>query len=186
MNPKKTNNLNAFKTKIRNLDKFGKSFQFKFPDRRDTFKSWHGLAVTIIVYMLLGSYGFLKGEKLLFFGDSRTNASLEDSAFDDTEIWSTGNGLEFAFAITDFDDEQESIEDPSYGQLLAQYQEWGLENLHGNGFFPIPLKSCSHEDLGLDEARASTNFYPLHRDSVYHVDFYARKFKCFDHERIRE
>ena len=66
MNPKKTNNLNAFKTKIRNLDRFGKTFQFKFPDRRDTFKSWHGLVVTIIVYMLLGSYGFLKGRKLLF------------------------------------------------------------------------------------------------------------------------
>ena len=40
----------------------------------------------------------------------------------------TKGNLQFAFGLMQYDDNPESIEDPTYGTLQAYYKTWGLDN----------------------------------------------------------
>ena len=54
-----------------------------------------------------------------------------------------------AYALTAYDSNKESIEDPAYGQLKAYYKTWGLEGQRGVNFEPLPFEFCSAEQLGI-------------------------------------
>ena len=49
------------------------------------------------------------------------------SYFDDDYEFTSDKGFMIAYAITAYDDNMESIEDPRYGQLNAYYKQWGLD-----------------------------------------------------------
>ena len=53
--------------------------------------------------------------------------STQDSFFGSDYEFSTQNdGMMVAFALTDFDNNQEPIEDEQYGTVRAYYKHWGL------------------------------------------------------------
>ena len=59
----------------------------------------------------------------------------------------------FAFGLTAYDSEQESIEDPSIGVLKPYYKSWGI--LHPDEdteeLTPLRYHECSRSELRLDE-----------------------------------
>ena len=69
-------------------------------------------------------YGTLQAMKLFTFGDTDIMESSRDSFFSDEFIFS--HNMWFAFAITAYDSNPESIEDPSIGTVNAYYKTWGL------------------------------------------------------------
>ena len=63
--------------------------------------------------------------------------------------------MQFAFAITAYDNNRERIDDPRYGQVKAKIVSWGLEegqavNIDGG---ILPLRTCTQEELGLVEGK---------------------------------
>ena len=130
----------TFYDKAFDFDAFGETFQFKLPDGKDEYKSCMGLVLTIFCYSLLVTYSSFKIKKVWNFGDTNVNLSHEDSYFDYKQIWSSEDGLQFAFAITAYDNEQESIEDPHYGELLAAYYSWGMGDDMSVSLEKLPLK----------------------------------------------
>ena len=74
--------------------------------------------------------------------------STQDSFFGSEYEFSTQNdGLMLAFALTDFDNNQEPIEDEQYGTVRAYYKHWGL---NGQEYGPVkweslPIRTCTPE-----------------------------------------
>ena len=67
-------------------------------------------------------------QRLLVFNETVITMSVTDNAFTSDFVFSSDQGLRFAFAITAYDDNPESIEDPRYGQVKAKYVSWGLKD----------------------------------------------------------
>ena len=92
-----------------------------------------------------------------------------------------------AFGITAFDDNQESIEDPTYGHIKAYYKTWGLGETQSEGFEELPSKMCSRAELGLKPKEGYDDgsdfskpplFFETHKNSVNDLEYYYKKFKC--------
>ena len=64
------------------------------------------------------------GLKLLEFEDTDLMYSARDSFFDSDFVYS--EDLWYAFGVTAYDSNTESIEDPSIGTLRPYYKSWGL------------------------------------------------------------
>ena len=53
--------------------------------------------------------------------------SVRESYIGSDETFTSADGLMIAFGITAFDDNEEPIEDESYGRIKAYYKTWGLD-----------------------------------------------------------
>ena len=154
MTRQRRNRCREVEDKVLDVDRFGQSFQFKLPNGKDVYTSWLGFGCTLILYLILISYGIFKAKILIKFGDSTIIQSVQDSYFTDEKVHGQDDGFQLAFGITAYDGNPEPIDDPTYGRIVARYETWGLEG--SPGLSEIPIKQCSYEDLGLDDGRAST------------------------------
>ena len=68
--------------------------------------------------------------------------SVRDSFYDTDFEFSSDEGLMIAAGLTAYDDNQEPIEDPSYGLLKAYYKIWGLPEAgeQSIAYNELPLK----------------------------------------------
>lgn len=71
--------------------------------------------------------------------------STRDAYFDEDYVFS--NGLQFAFGITSYDDNRESIEDPSIGTIIAAYKSWGFNEENASNFEQLPMRPCTASEL---------------------------------------
>ena len=93
--------------------------------------------------------------------------------------------MQFAFGITAYDSNQEPIDDPTYGNVVARYASWGLGEGPGTTISdPIPMKECSDADLGITVGpdggennldRSATRFYPAHASNIGDLTFFRKK-----------
>ena len=93
-------------------------------------------------------------QRLVVFGESIVTMSVRDSHYSPEDIISSDYGLQFAFAITAYDGNRESIEDPRYGTVNAKYVTWGMsESVQAadNSQDYLSYHICTREDLGLVE-----------------------------------
>ena len=114
----------------------------------------------MIIAMLLLYYGVLRLEKLIFRKDSDTREVVQDSYYSSDDVFTTEDGLQFAFGITSFDGTTEPIDDPDYGHLSATYITWGLVDDYEVDKVDIPIRNCTPEELGLGEPEES-KFHPI-------------------------
>ena len=80
--------------------------------------------MTFILVVAICFYGALQSIKLLTFDETDVMVSQRDSFYSSDFTYS--NGLAFAFGVTAYDSETESIEDPTIGVLKPYYKSWGL------------------------------------------------------------
>ena len=78
----------------------------------------------LILFILILFFGVMQSIKLLTFDETDIMVSQRDAYYDADFIYS--NGLAFAFGVTQYDSETESIEDPSIGVLRPYYKSWGI------------------------------------------------------------
>ena len=92
------------------------------------------------------------------------------------------------FYLTAYDLEQESIEDPDYGRLVAYYVTWGFDDVPNEEKTVIPTSTCTPEQLGVYPNGTLSGkqdlFYPVHPNSQNDLKFFHKKFQCFDSEKI--
>ena len=128
-------------------------------------------------------YGTLQAIKLFKFGDTDIMESSRDTFFSDEFIFS-GN-MWFAFAITAYDSNQESIEDPSIGTLNAYYKTWGLGEDQATTYTPIPSRPCTEAELHANgNYNGEGRFWNPHSGAQGDLDFYWRKFRCLDVDQV--
>lgn len=68
--------------------------------------------------------------------------SSRDAYFDYEHIVS--DHLSFAFGITDYDSNRESIDDDSYATISAGYKQWGFG---ASGFVKLKTRNCTQAEL---------------------------------------
>lgn len=70
-------------------------------------------------------------QKLIIFeSKSQTNMFSTESTlfFEEKDIFDYSQGFNIAVAFTAFDNDQEWILDPAYGDLIVNVEEWGRDN----------------------------------------------------------
>ena len=104
--------------------------------------------MTIVLVVSLIFFGSLQCIKLVQFDETDIMVSQRDAYFE--YDYSYSDGLAFAFAVTAYDDELESIEDPTIGIIRPYYKSWGLKDTGGVDFEPIPTRPCTTAELHID------------------------------------
>ena len=87
--------------------------------------------------------------KLLEFEDTDLMYSARDSFFDSDYVFT--KDLWYAFGVTAYDSNQESIEDPSIGILQPYYKSWGLIGDGGVHFEKLPTRNCTQAELHVND-----------------------------------
>ena len=165
-----------------NLDRFGDSFRFRLPGNKYRHGSVLGCVFTTVVVCTLLLQTLLKGTSLFGLGETKTIRSLDEGYFDTSHVFSSDDGLRFAYGITAYDSDPEIVEDLDYGEVKATFRSWGAD-IDGAQADDNALKThpCTEEELGLTGSNPA--FWPLHEKSAGDVKLRQKKFKCTD-ERI--
>ena len=61
------------------------------------------------------------------------------------------HGFQVAFALTDYNQDRNPIEDKTYGQIKAYYKTWGLTDGKGVIFEELADDFCTMDQLGLSQ-----------------------------------
>ena len=69
--------------------------------------------------------------------------STRDAFFNADYEFTMENGFQVAFALTNYDDNRNPIEDKTYGQVKTYYKTWGLTDVKGVEFEEIPNDYCT-------------------------------------------
>ena len=76
--------------------------------------------------------------------------------------YQTESNLMYAFGITAYDMNGESIEDPSIGVLKPYYKTWGNDGSEINeiSYIPVAMHQCTEQELQIGEYHdKSSSFY---------------------------
>ena len=93
------------------------------PNGTKTYQSILGTLCTLFAFGLILFYGCLQFVKLYRFDETAIMHSTTDAAFSGDDI--IYENLQFAFALTTYDEIEEMEEDPRYATLRADYRKWG-------------------------------------------------------------
>ena len=86
--------------------------------------------------------------KLLTFDETDVMLSSREAFFDDTYVYTPN--LMYSFAITAYDSNPDSIEDPSIGTVVPYYKSWGLDNtVSGVKWEKLPTRKCTLAEMHL-------------------------------------
>ena len=122
-----------FLGKMQSFDAFGENFNMKLDKENSVLNSTVGSVFTIIAYLAVFMYTYLKIDVWIQKKDIDIMATklIDHMAYD--YIFSHDLGFNLAIAFTDFDNNLEPILDKSYGQLVFNAYEWGNDD-HGKYF----------------------------------------------------
>jgi hypothetical protein len=156
-----------------------------------------GVFLTFACLGTLFWYGYLKYQIMREFEDTTVMTSTKELEYDDSVILSDHMNFNVAFAITYYDGDLESIENPNIGRMKAIYREWGLGDYSGILETELPTRPCTMADFGLDDYQdgdtlerltdftknmtdiPGTFFTPV-QHQIYYFMTYGHKMKCMD------
>ena len=78
--------------------------------------------------------------------------SVKTNALEITDEFDASMGLNFAAAFTDYDNNQEPVDDPTVGELVFNHHRWGRNpdgDIIESGRHRIKSHRCTPEELGL-------------------------------------
>lgn len=92
----------------------------------------------------------------------------------------------YAFGITSYDSNQESIEDPSIGVLKPYYKSWGIKGNGGVDFEELPTRKCTEAEFHVNEkSDPNSKFFKPHPNHGSVIAFYHKKLKCLDVDAVQ-
>lgn len=114
---------------VRQVDQYAKSFDFWLPGGDKRYPTYCGASMTIISLLVLCFYAYMQSAKLndkpVTVETDIVTTGTREQFFGTDFVYS--ENLMFAFGLTAFDNQRESIEDPSFGVVKAYYESWGSE-----------------------------------------------------------
>ena len=97
------------------------------PNGNDSLTSWTGLIMTIVLWVILLAYASLEFLNLQNNDGTHLAEYTRLNQFDHTyefKMDKNNRGLEIAFGFTPYDDNEEPIYEPDYGELKAFTKSW--------------------------------------------------------------
>ena len=152
------------------------------------------------MYSLILLYGSVQFHSLYWFGATDVTTSFkefhhsQDTLFPDQIADMEFANFQVAFGLTEFNSrglEQEPIDDPRYGRIVARTDGWGKGVAGKDRNREIPIHRCSNEELGittrndklvLDENRQDSRFYPVLKNSLELLKYGTGKLFCMDED----
>ena len=139
--------------KFLKTDIFGEAFTMSISKGIHRLPSRIGVLLTLFVSMILIAFTFNKVQIMIEKNDDVMYSMTEDYYYDSEYVMDASKYFNFAIALTGFDNDRESVLDPSIAELYFMAYEWDIyENKDGNfDYTLIPIEShpCSKEELGL-------------------------------------
>ena len=122
-------------SKFTSIDAFGENFDMKIDKSNDVLKTQFGSLLTILVYVIVIAYTYIKIDVLIEKKDvDIMSTTMIDSISTDFIADNKETGLNLAIAFTDYSDKTEPILDKSYGELVFNAYEWGTDEVTGKYF----------------------------------------------------
>ena len=119
-----------------------------------------------MIGIVLFVYAYMKFSKVYFYGGTTIFTHKVENFFDYNHTFSADDGMQFAFGIVDRSGKR--LDDPAYGEIVARYETWGLQE---NSEDHIPLKRCSMDEIGLGDPEKSL-FYPTVEKNKDQIRYY--------------
>ena len=95
-----------------------------------------------------------------------------------------------AAAVTNFDGNQEEIEDPEIGEVKFYLKQWGIDDDSPSiSFKEVKSRPCEEKDFNPgtrllseseSEAESESSFFPVDLFSLKDMNNYSSKMKCLD------
>ena len=99
------------------FDFYRRPFNFILPDNSSTYRSLLGSMLSIITIISLLTYATVKLVQLSLMEDFKINMIEKENSYGSDFTFTQEEGFNVAVAVTAYDSNPESIEDPSIGQL---------------------------------------------------------------------
>ena len=159
----------AVKQKALSFDQFGHRVNWRLTEGAESLNTITGFVTSIIIVSIILFYAAMQLQRLMNNGETLVTLSMRDSYFNDDFVMSTEeHGLQFAFALTAYDNKVEFVDESEYGYVSAKYATWGLDG-HSYSDTNVPIHHCSPEELGLGIADGDehnqTAFFKTHKNS---------------------
>ena len=132
-----------------------------------------GMGTCCSIFLIIATI-FQISQKLETFvdkSDVKITLSTQELHFTDDDKFSYQDGFNIAAALTAYDNNEEWVLDPKYGDLVIKVFTWGEEN--GETFSrreALNNHNCTRENLGLEGDSKKANFFPPHRSSRAYVE----------------
>ena len=147
----------------------------KLDKDKNEVASLNGAFASLIVWLVVVAYTYIKADVFLKKKDVDIMQSLENKALSTADVFSNDRGLNFAIAFTAYDGETEPILDKKYGEIVFNEYKWG-EDADGSFFAEynrLPMHTCSAEELGTTgDDNSQATFFPLYPDRLAEVRTY--------------
>lgn len=155
----------------------------KLDEHRQEYLSCMGATLSILFLIILTTFCYSKGLAWSERQDVNVMGAVIENAFDYSDQFSASEGLFISAALTEYDSNEEVIEDPKYGELVIKHYGWGDSEEIGSADKLLNYHWCSDEELGLRRSD-KTQIFPVFESSLAEVLTYRKKFKCVDPDEL--
>ena len=105
----------------------------KLDKHKQTVNSSIGSFLSFVVYVVVAAYSYQKMDVWLNKKDVDIMSSTQRQAHGTDMIFDASKGLNMALAFAAYDNEEEYILDPSFGEIVFREYKWGTDD-DGNYF----------------------------------------------------
>lgn len=136
---------------VRKIDSFGEPFEFDLDGKSKKLKSGCGVLATVFMGLIVSVYAYLRFDVFINRTSMDILQTVEMQYLDDSFEFTTKNGFGIAAMFTAYDNEEEPILTPEYGELTFEYTSWGQEEdgTFYERFENLATHYCTEEELGL-------------------------------------
>ena len=107
------------------LDHFGQTYSMKIDQEKSILQTSMGSLCSIILLCIVTSYSVQKFNVWVERKDVDILWSTNDSFYDYNYNFTHAHGMNFAIALTEYDNDVDPIMDPSIGRLIFNHYSWG-------------------------------------------------------------
>ena len=116
------------RSRLLGADMFRETFQMQVEEGSSGHRTRAGAICSVFAVVFI--IAFIVQKLIIFESGSQTNMFSTESTlyFEEKDIFDYSQGFNIAVAFTAFDNDQEWILDPAYGDLIVNVEEWGRDN----------------------------------------------------------
>ena len=147
--------------------------------------SYLGAFLSYLSLFVLVFYGSLQMYRMFGYGETVVTMSMRDSYFTPEDVYPydvedlSYDNFDLAFGLTDYDGNEDPVDDPRYGKIRARYVRWGFDPPVPR-YLDLTSHRCTEEELGVDNRGEDARFYPIHDNSLNDTRTYGGKLFCLD------
>ena len=170
----KRSTTEKFLSKVKDQDTYGQSMQLQLDEGKQVLKSMIGSICTLIIFVIVLGYMYLKIDVLISKKDIDILSTVEEFHYDADYVFDYSKGFNLAVALTSYSSLGIEDLDDSIGRIVFKHYYWGsdAESVFETGRTPIDSHICSEDELGLN-GREESKFLPIDKNNKADVKIFS-------------